>query len=148
MAADFKSVQLTNIDAGTHQGAGAYKVGSPHRPIFLGTLAFASAVMAKSKTAAMVRLPIGVIPFQVGILISESLGSSKISIGKSGAATKYRLVATETGILGWNWFMLEAAWDDAPLTAEEEVWITNDGSADFPTTSGGAIDMAFECLVP
>ena len=148
MAADFFSNQLTNIDAGTHQAAGAYKVGSPHRPIFLGTLALGTAIMAKSKTAAMVRLPIGVIPYRIGLLITESLGSAVIALGISGTAAKYSVAATQTGIIFWNMYMLAAAFSTTPLTAIEEIWITNDATAAFPTTSGGSVTMAFECLVP
>ncbi len=148
MAADFTSVQLTAIAAGTHLAAGAYKVGSDDRPIFLGTLAFGSGIMAKSKDVAMVTLPIGVRPFQVGILVSESLGSAEISIGPTGTTAKYKALGTHTGAVGWIYYMLESAWDDDPLTAVGEVWITNDGNAAFPTTTGGSINMAFECLVP
>ncbi len=147
MAVDYTSVQLTAIAAGTHLGAGVYKVGSPHRPIFLGTLAFGSTIMAKQEDAAMVSLPIGVIPFQVGILTSESLGGAKFSIGPTGTTAKYRALATHIVLDRWVWYMLETAWDDDPLTAIEEVWITVD-TANFPTTTGGSINMAFECLVP
>lgn len=148
MAADYLSTQLTAIDAGTYQTAGTYKVGGPFRPMFLGTLAFGTGIMAKSEDAGMVRLPIGVIPFQVGILVSESLGSAKYSIGITGTTAKYRALAVQTDLTGWLWFMLETAWDDDPLTAIEEVMITNDATAAFPTTTGGSINMAFECLVP
>ena len=147
MAADFFSAQLTLIDAGTHQGAGSYAVGDPYRPLFLGTLAFGASIMEDTETAAMVRLPIGVIPFQVGILVSESLGSATYEIGISGTPAKYRADGVQTDLTGWIWHMLETSWDDNPLTAIEEVWITVD-TANFPTTSGGSINMAFECLVP
>ncbi len=147
-AATYFSTQLTKIDAGTHQGAGSYAVGDPYRPMFLGTLAFGSTVMAKQEEVAMVRLPIGVIPFQVGILVSESLGSAVYSIGISGTLAKYRALLVQTDLTGWIWHMLETSWDDDPLTAINEVWITNDNTANFPTTTGGSINMAFECLVP
>lgn len=147
-APTYYSTQLTAIDAGTYQNAGTYVTGSRDRPMFHGTLAFGTAIMAKSEDVSMVRLPIGVIPFQVGILVSESLGSSAFSIGISGTTAKYKALGTQTGAVAWVWYMLESAWDDGALSAVEEIRITNDATAAFPTTSGGSINMAFECLVP
>jgi hypothetical protein len=148
-AATYSSVQITAIAAGTHLGAGRYKTGSDDRPIFHGELAFGTGIMAKSEDAAMVSLPIGVIPFQVGILVSESLGSAKFSIGIVGTTAKYRALAVQTNLASWVWYMLETAWDAyGPNTAVEEIRITNDATAAFPTTSGGSINLAFECLVP
>ena len=149
MAADYKSVQLTAIAAGTHLAAGLYKTGSHDRPMFHGHLAFGTGIMAASETAAMVALPIGVIPFQIGILVSESLGSAKFSLGISGTAAKYKALGTQTDLTTWVWYMLETAWDAyGANTAIEEIWITNDATAAFPTTTNGSINMAFECLVP
>ena len=148
MAATYKSTQLTNIDAGTHQAAAAYQVGSRERPIFRGTLAFGTTVMAKSEDVEMVRLPIGVIPFMCWILVSESLGSAKMAIGITGATGKYMAAATFTTADRWVPFMLESAFDDGALTAIESILVTNDTTAAFPTTTGGSINMAFECLVP
>ena len=149
MAADYSSVQLTAIAAGTHLGAGRYITGSPARPTFHGELAFGTGIMAKSETAAMVSLPIGVIPFKIGILVSESLGSAKFSIGISGTSAKYKALGTQTDLTGFVEYMLETAWDAyGPNTAVEEIWITNDATAAFPTTTGGSINMAFECLRP
>jgi hypothetical protein len=147
-APTYYSTQLTAIDAGTYQGAGTYIAGTEERPLFLGTLAFGSGIMAKSEDVAMVRLPKGIITLQVGILVSESLGSAAFSIGILGTTAKYKALGTQTGATGWIWYMLESAWDDGPLTAAEEIRITNDATAAFPTTSGGSINMAFECLVP
>ena len=151
MAADFVSTQLTAIDAGgasAHLAAGNYILGTMERPIYHGRLDFDTGVLAKSKTAAMVRLPIGIIPMKVGILLSESSGSAKFSIGISGAGAKYRALATQTDATGIIYYQLESAYDDGALTAIEEIWITNDATADFPTTSGGGVDLFFECLWP
>lgn len=154
MAADHKSTQLTNIDAGTHNSAGTYVFGPPEKPCFRGTLAFGAGVMAKSETAAMVRLPAGVIPYMCWLLVSESLGSSKIEIGIEGTAAKYRASATYTEATQWTPFMLEAALDDGALASvsgqdySEEIWITNSADAAFPTTTGGAIELVFECIRP
>lgn len=152
--ADYKSTQLTALDLGTHLSAGTYKVGSPHRPIFRGTLAFGTGIMAKSEDAAMVRLPAGVLPWQVGILVSESLSTAEFSIGITGTTAKYKALGTQTNAVGWVWYMLESALDDGVLAAvsgqdfAEEILITNDATAAFPTTTGGSINMAFECIVP
>lgn len=148
MAADYFSTQLTSIDAGTHLAAGSYQVGSPERPIFRGTLAFGTGIMAKSETAAMVRIPKGFLPWTIGILVSESLGSAEFSLGISGTAAKYKALGVQTGAVGWVYYMLESALDDGVLSAIEEIWITNDATAAFPTTTGGSINMAFECIVP
>ncbi len=148
MASDYFSVQLTAIAAGTHLGAGAYKVGSSERPIFRGTLAFGTGIMAKSEDADMVALPIGVLPWSVGILVSESLGSAEFSIGITGTTAKYKALGAQTGAVGWVYYMLESALDNGVLTAAETIIITNDATAAFPETSGGSINMAFECIVP
>ncbi len=146
MAADNFSVQLTSIDVPNYQPATAawYKGGSPHRPLFHGQFAATATNMAKSKTVAMVRLPIGVIPFRASVLIDTSLGSAKYSIGSSSSGAKYRALATSTVVGAWFDYNLPAAM--IVLTAAEEIWITNDATADFPTTV--AIEMIFECVIP
>lgn len=143
MAADYFSTQLTSLDAGTHLGAGDYKQGFYSRPIFRGTFDLAGAI-AKSETLAMVRLPIGAIPYMCWLLSSVTLNTAVVSIGISGTAAKYRALATFTTAGQWVPFMIPASM--TALTAVEEIWITNDATAAVPTS--GDLEMAFECIMP
>jgi hypothetical protein len=143
-AADYLSTQLTSIDAGTYQPStiAAYKVGSKDMPIFRGS--FSTGSIAKSKTIEMVRLPSGCIPYRLWFNTDTSLGSSKVAFGSSATADKYRASGTLTTPLSqWIPFMVLPL---VKLTAEELVWITNDGTADLPAAWN--IEFAFEVIIP
>ena len=142
MAADYFSSQLTSIDAGAIQPAtiGIYKFGPKDRPVYRGS--FSTGSVISGKTIEMVRLPVGVIPWRVSLLIDTTTGSSTLAVGSSVTAAKYRAAATLTTINQWFSYMILPL---AALTVEELVWITI-GSATMPATYN--LELAVEAIVP
>ena len=127
-AADFKSDQLTTLDTVGAQLAPGF-FGSTFRP-YGGR--FTMAATAKSKSIAMFTWKYGDIPWAIGLLTDVSLATSQVSIGISGSTAKYKAAATYTTPNVWTFFMTEA--NISMLSADEEVWITNDATAILPAS--------------
>ena len=72
---------------------------------------------------------------------SATLGSSTIAIGVAGTAGKYRAAATHTATVA-TMFGISSAADDAPLTAEETVILTNTTAA-LPSSGTLVVDLYF-----
>lgn len=127
-AADFKSDQLTTLaTVGAQLTPGLF--GSQLR-LYGGR--FTMAATAKSKSIAMFTWKYGDIPWAIGLLTDRSLVTAKVGIGINGSTAKYRAAATYTIPNVWTLFMTEA--NIAMLSADEEVWITNDSTAILPAS--------------
>ena len=127
-AADFNSDQITTLaTAGAQLSPGLF--GSNLR-LYGGRFTMAST--AKSKSIAMFTWKYGDIPWAIGLLTDATLATSQVSIGISGSTAKYKAAATYTTPNVWTYFMTEA--NIAMLSADEEVWITNDATADLPSS--------------
>lgn len=141
-APDYKSAQLTDIDAGTLLDSGEYEVDKGDFITFIGTLTLAT--QEKSKTVAMVRIPKGYTPFRMTRKTDTSMGSSKIAIGYSGTSAAYLAEAvfttTELPVEGLNTAVC------IPTTSIVEVWITNSADASFPAS--GTFQLAVDCKKP
>ena len=136
MAADFKSDQLDTLSTiGAQLAPGLF--GSNIR-LYGGR--FTMATTGKSKSIAMFTWKYGDVPWAIGLLTDISLDTSKVSIGITGSTAKYRAPATYTAPNVWTFFMTEA--NIAMLSADEEVWVTNDSTADLPS-SGEIVLMGF-----
>lgn len=137
MAADYKSAQLTDIDAGTLLDANEYMLDMGDYVTFIGTLTLAT--QAKSKSVAFVRIPKGYTPARMRRYTDTSLGSSKIAIGYSGSSAAYLAEATFTTtnqpVEGLNVAVV------APTTSEVEVWATNSADASFPASGTFRIEI-------
>lgn len=97
----------------------------------------------KSQTLGMVTLPAGVIVLGIDILISASLSTAVLAIGTTVTAAKYRAALVHTTPL-INWINFQVATQFVtqlvtPLAIPEMILITNDATADLPTT--GIIGM-------
>ena len=86
----------------------------------------------KSESTHMFTYAAGDTPLAIGLIAGVSLGSAKVSIGIEGTLAKYRALATFTAVNTMSIFMIP---DWAILTAAEPVWVTNDATADMPTTT-------------
>jgi len=98
--------------------------------LYFGTITLAS--QAKSKTIDFFTIKAGEIPYIFGFLTDTSLGSAKVSVGISGSAAKYRASATYTTTDTVTWF--NAAATHTALTADEEILVSNDGTAALPAS--------------
>jgi hypothetical protein len=80
--------------------------------------------------------------FAYGILnASATLGSSTIAVGIAGTAAKYRAAATFTAAAP-TLFGVSTAVDDAPLSAQETVILTNTTAA-LPSSGTLIVDLYF-----
>ena len=132
MAATYNSAQLTSLaTAGAELGPGLYNAGLR---FYYGRIDLSAITDGwdKSETAAMFTFKAGDIPLAIGLIAGVSLGSAKVSIGPTGTAAKYRALATFTSV---NIMVFHTISAPAVLTADEEVWVTNDATADMPTTT-------------
>lgn len=132
MAADYKSAQLTSLaTAGTELDPGLYNAGLR---FYYGRIDLSAVTDGwdKSESAAMFTFKAGDIPLAIGLIAGVSLGSAKVSIGLEGTLAKYRALATFTSV---NVYALHSISAPAALSADEEVWVTNDATADMPTTT-------------
>ena len=132
MAADYKSAQLTSLaTVGAELAPGLYNAGLR---FYYGRIDLSAVTDGwdKSETAAMFTFRTGDIPLAIGLIAGVSLGSAKVSIGPTGTAAKYRALAVFTAVNIMSFHSISAP---AALTADEEVWVTNDATADMPTTT-------------
>lgn len=87
------------------------------------------------------KLPAGSI-FAYGVLnASATLGSSTIAVGISGTAAKYRAAAVFTAAAP-TLFGTSTSVDDSPLSAEEEVILTNTTAA-LPSSGTLIVDLYY-----
>ena len=106
---------------------------------FRATVTLAS--QADGDTVVLAQIPAGH-SFAYGVLTgSAALGSSTIAIGVAGTAGKYRAAATHAAIVA-TMFGISSAADDAPLTAEETVILTNTTAA-LPSSGTLVVDLYF-----
>lgn len=121
----------------TTNSNGAVQGGRVRR--FRATITLAS--QADGDTVVLAQVPAGY-AFAYGILnASATLGSSTIAIGVAGTAAKYRAAATFTAAAP-TLFGLSTAVDDAPLTAQETVILTNTTAA-LPSSGTLIVDLYF-----
>jgi phosphoserine aminotransferase len=106
---------------------------------FRATITLAS--QAIDDTVVLAQVPAGY-AFAYGIVnASATLGSSTIAIGIAGTPAKYRTAAVFTAAAP-TLFGLVAAVDDAPLTAQETVILTNTTAA-LPASGTLSVDLYF-----
>jgi len=116
---------------------GAVQGGRVRR--FRATIALAS--QADGDTVVLAQVPAGY-AFAYGILnASATLGSSTIAVGIAGTAAKYRAAAVFTAAAP-TLFGISTAVDDAPLTAQETVILTNTTAA-LPASGTLIVDLYF-----
>lgn len=116
---------------------GAVQGGRVRR--FRATITLAS--QAVDDTVVLAQVPAGY-AFAYGILnASATLGSSTIAIGIAGTAAKYRAAAVFTAAAP-TLFGISTAVDDAPLTAQEVVILTNT-TATLPASGTLIVDLYF-----
>lgn len=121
----------------TTNSNGAVQGGRVRR--FRATIALAS--QADGDTVVLAQVPAGY-AFAYGILnASATLGSSTIAIGVAGTAAKYRAAAVFTAAAP-TLFGVSTAVDDAPLTAQEVVILTNTTAA-LPASGTLIVDLYF-----
>lgn len=87
------------------------------------------------------KLPQGATLKEILFVTDTTLGSTTFSIGTTAAPAKYRALAVFTTPLNVPTVVgpPAAAWDDAPLTADEDVWVTFAAAA-----LSGSIIMGWE----
>ena len=106
---------------------------------FRATITLAS--QADGDTVVLAQVPAGY-AFAYGILnASATLGSSTIAVGIAGTAAKYRAAATFTAAAP-TLFGVSTAVDDAPLSAQETVILTNTTAA-LPSSGTLIVDLYF-----
>lgn len=116
---------------------GAVQGGRVRR--FRATITLAS--QADGDTVVLAQVPAGY-AFAYGILnASATLGSSTIAVGIAGTAAKYRAAAVFTAAAP-TLFGVSTAVDDAPLTAQEVVILTNTTAA-LPASGTLIVDLYF-----
>ncbi len=116
---------------------GAVQGGRVRR--FRATITLAS--QADGDTVVLAQVPAGY-AFAYGILnASATLGSSTIAVGIAGTAAKYRAAAVFTAAAP-TLFGISTAVDDAPLTAQEVVILTNTTAA-LPSSGTLIVDLYF-----
>lgn len=121
----------------TTNSNGAVQGGRVRR--FRATITLAS--QADGDTVVLAQVPAGY-AFAYGIInASATLGSSTVAIGIAGTAAKYRAAATFTAAAP-TLFGLSTAVDDAPLTAQETVILTNTTAA-LPSSGTLIVDLYF-----
>ena len=131
-AATYNSAQITSLDTvGAQLGPGLWGSKVMVYPSRID-LSAVSAGWDKSEDTHMFTYKAGDIPLAIGLIAGVSLGSSKIAIGISGTAAKYRASAAFTPVNIMDIVMIP---DWAVLSADEEVWVTNSNDADMPTTT-------------
>lgn len=106
-------------------------------------LSTATAGWDKQETCGFVTIPADLVVLSIDLLISASLSTAVIAIGTTVTAAKYRAALTHTTPL-INWINFQVATQFVsqlvtPLTIAEMILITNDNTADMPTT--GIISM-------
>lgn len=121
----------------TTNSNGAVQGGRVRR--FRATIALAS--QADGDTVVLAQVPAGY-AFAYGIInASATLGSSTVAIGVSGTPAKYRAAATFTAAAP-TLFGVSTGVDDAPLTAQETVILTNTTAA-LPSSGTLIVDLYF-----
>lgn len=121
----------------TTNSNGAVQGGRVRR--FRATITLAS--QADGDTVVLAQVPAGY-AFAYGILnASATLGTSTIAIGVAGTAAKYRAAAVFTAAAP-TLFGVSTAVDDAPLTAQEVVILTNTTAA-LPSSGTLIVDLYF-----
>ena len=116
---------------------GAVQGGRVRR--FRATITLAS--QADGDTVVLAQVPAGY-AFAYGILnASATLSTSTIAIGIAGTAAKYRAAAVFTAAAP-TLFGISTAVDDAPLTAQEVVILTNTTAA-LPASGTLIVDLYF-----
>jgi len=99
------------------------------------------ASQADGDVVVLGKLPAGSI-FAYGVLnASATLGSSTIAVGISGTAAKYRAAAVFTAAAP-TLFGTSTSVDDSPLSAEEEVILTNTTAA-LPSSGTLIVDLYY-----
>lgn len=106
---------------------------------FRATVTLAS--QADGDTVVLAKIPAGH-SFAYGVLTSSaSLSTATIAIGNATTAGKYRAAAVHTATVA-TLFGISSAADDAPLTAEETVILTNTTAA-LPSSGTLVVDLYF-----
>ena len=99
------------------------------------------ASQADGDVVVLGKLPAGSI-FAYGVLnASATLGTSTIAVGISGTAAKYRAAAVFTAAAP-TLFGTSTSVDDSPLSAEEEVILTNTTAA-LPSSGTLIVDLYY-----
>ncbi len=120
----------------------AYSGGSLHRSRNLITMA--SQAYATSDVIKLAPLPIGHV-FAYGVLnASATLGSSTISIGKTGSTACLRADAVFTAAVA-TLFGLSPIVDDDPATSAIEYFVTV-GTADLPSSGTLVVDLYYSMV--
>lgn len=100
------------------------------------------AAQTTSDTIVVAQIPAGA-DFAFGVLTSTvTLGTSTVAIGYSGATGAYRTAATFTAADTPTMFGNTAAVKTAPLTTEQQVFITI-GTASLPASGTLVVDLYF-----
>ena len=132
MAADYFSAQVTSLaTTGAELAAGLWGSEVRAYPSRIDLSAVTDG-WDKSESTHMFTYAVGDTPLAIGLIAGVSLGSAKVSIGIEGTLAKYRALATFTAVNTMSIFFIP---DWAKLTAAEPVWVTNDATADMPTTT-------------
>ena len=106
---------------------------------FRATIALAS--QADGDTVVLARVPAGY-AFCYGVInASATLGLSTVAIGVAGTAAKYRAAAVFTAAAP-TLFGLSTAVDNDPLTASEDIILTNTTAA-LPSSGTLIVDLYF-----
>lgn len=137
---------MAKIYAGLLAGLGLLPVQPPeagqgvNANVKVHTQVITLASQPTTDTLVVAKIPAGQ-KFLYGMLNTDtSLGSATIAIGTAAAAGKYRAAAVFTATNTPTLFGVEAAADDAPLTADEEVIITIAAAA-LPASGGLVVSM-------
>ncbi len=146
LTADYHSVQQPNANAledGTSTTQLPPGVWGKGRYCASFDLSSASGGWDKSETLGMVTIPAGLVVLSIDLLISASLSTAVLAIGTTVTAAKYRAALVHTTPL-INWVQFQVATQFVsqlvtPLAIAELILITNDATADLPTT--GIIGM-------
>ena len=132
MTANYPSIQLTSLDTvGAQLGPGLWGSKVMVYPSSIDLSAI-SGGWDKSESTAMFTYKAGDIPLAIGVSAGVTLGTSKVSVGIEGTLAKYAPLATNTAVGVLKISMID---EFAVLAADEEVWVTNDGTADMPTST-------------
>ena len=131
-AATYNSAQITSLDVvGAQLDPGLWGAKVQVYPSRID-LSAVTAGWDKSEDTHMFTYKAGDIPLAIGLIAGVSLGSAKVSIGISGTTAKYKALGTFTGVNIMSIYMID---DWAALSADEEIRLINDGTADMPTTT-------------
>ena len=122
-AADFDAEVQKGVNASAVLDPGLWAQGNCE--VCYGQLTLTS--QSKSKSHHMFTAPSGFVPLAL-FMSGPTLGNAKIGVGISGTSAKYRANAVFTAV--FEVAMLAAT--SVVLSADTEIWVTNDGTDVFP----------------